>query len=174
MARDNTVHYHGHTLQLYPGQERPSYARARVEVQERLDGRVLVSYGGTVLTPQEAPPLAAALRVYANMPRPPQAEEPIPPPKQPPLPIMWQEDSALKALQRTLTKEGLQRARAQGKTLGRPKVSDRIDVAWVLERRALGDAWRKIARDHPPVQSASGRTVQPSLGTVRRALGYDG
>lgn len=178
VARDNTVQYHGRTLQLFPGTERSSYARARVEVQERLDGRVLVAYRGTVLTPQQAPPLAAALRAYADTPRAPlwenDPEEAIVPPKPPPLPIMWQEDSTLKALHRTLTKEGLQRARAQGKVLGRPKVSDRIDVAWVLERRALGDAWRKIARDHPPVQSASGRTVQPSLGAVRRALGYDG
>lgn len=178
VGRDNTVQYHGRTLQLFPGPERPSYARTRVEVQERLDGRVLVAYRGTILTPQQAPPLAAALRAYADTPRFPlwenDPEEAIVPPKPPPLPIMWQEDSPLKALHRALTKEGLQRARAQGKVLGRPKVSDRIDVAWVLERRALGDAWRKIARTHQPVQSASGRTVQPSLGAVRRALGYNG
>ena len=178
VASDNTVQYHGHTLQLFPGTERPSYARARVEVQERLDGRVLVAYRGTVLTPQQAPPLAAALRAYADTPRGPlweyDPEEPIAPPKPPPLPFMWQEDSVLKTLHRELTREGLQRARAGGKILGRPRVSDKVDVAWVLERRALGDAWRKIARAHPPVQSASGRTVQPSLGAVRRALGYKG
>ncbi len=61
VARDNTVQYHGRTLQLFPHTDRPSYAGARVEVQERLDGRILVSYRGTVLTPQEAPPLAASL-----------------------------------------------------------------------------------------------------------------
>ena len=44
VAKDNTVQYHGRTLQLFPGTDRPSYARARVEVQERLDGRLLVSY----------------------------------------------------------------------------------------------------------------------------------
>jgi hypothetical protein len=128
VARDNTVPYHGRTLQLFPGTERPSYARARVEVQERLDGRVLVAYRGTVLTPQQAPPLAAALRAYADTPRVPlwenEPEEPIAPPKPPPSPVMWYEESALKTLHRALTKQGLQRARAQGKVLGRPKISD--------------------------------------------------
>jgi transposase len=65
VARDNTVQYHGRTLQLFPQVERTSYAGARVDVQERLDGRVLVAYRGTVLTPQEAPPLAASLRAQA-------------------------------------------------------------------------------------------------------------
>ena len=62
VAKDNTVQYHGRTLQLFPGVDRLSHAGARVEVQERLDGSLLVSYRGTVLTPQEAPPLAASLR----------------------------------------------------------------------------------------------------------------
>ena len=39
---DNTVRYHG-SLQLYPTLDRPSYARVRVEVQERLDGRLLLN-----------------------------------------------------------------------------------------------------------------------------------
>jgi hypothetical protein len=42
VAKDNTVQYHGRTLQLFPDLERPSYAGARVEVQERLDGSLLV------------------------------------------------------------------------------------------------------------------------------------
>ena len=61
-AKDNTVRYHGRTWQLYPSPEQPSYARARVEVQERLDGRILVRHPGKLLIPQEAPPLAARLR----------------------------------------------------------------------------------------------------------------
>ena len=68
VAKDNTGQYHGRTLQLYPDLDRPSYARARVEVQERLDGRVVVSYRGRILTPGEAPPLAAALRSSAISP----------------------------------------------------------------------------------------------------------
>jgi hypothetical protein len=62
VAKDNTVQYHGRTLQLFPDQERPSYAGARVEVQERLDGSLLVRHQEQFLTPQDAPPLAAQLR----------------------------------------------------------------------------------------------------------------
>ena len=58
VAKDNTVQYKGKTLQLFPGTERTSYARTRVEVQERLDGRILVKCGEEVLTPEEAPPLS--------------------------------------------------------------------------------------------------------------------
>ncbi len=46
VAADNTVRFAGRTLQLLPGLERPSYAHARVEVQERLDGSLVVSYRG--------------------------------------------------------------------------------------------------------------------------------
>ena len=66
VARDKTVQYHGRALQLFPEADRASYAGAGVEVQARLDGRVLVSYGGKVLTPQEAPPLAVTLRAQAK------------------------------------------------------------------------------------------------------------
>jgi hypothetical protein len=65
VAKDNAVQYHGRTLQLFPDQERPSYAGARVEVQERLDGSLLVRHQGKFLTPQDAPPLAAQLRAQA-------------------------------------------------------------------------------------------------------------
>ena len=41
VARDNTVQYKNKTLQLFPGTERTSYAGSRVDVQERLDGRIL-------------------------------------------------------------------------------------------------------------------------------------
>ena len=58
VARDNTVQYHGQTLQLYPEVDRPSYAGSRVDVQERLDGRVVVKCQEKVLTPQQAPALA--------------------------------------------------------------------------------------------------------------------
>ncbi len=58
VAEDNTVQYHGRALQLFPDLERPSYAGAQVEVQERLDGRLLVRHQGKLLTPQQAPALA--------------------------------------------------------------------------------------------------------------------
>ncbi len=66
VARDNTVQYHGRTLQLFPGPERRSYARAYVEVQERLDEQTVVYYRGRLLTPGEAPPLATVLRNVTN------------------------------------------------------------------------------------------------------------
>ena len=62
VAKDNTVQYHGRTLQLYPILKRPSYPRARVEVRQRLDGVWLVRRPGTLLSPHEAPPLPAELR----------------------------------------------------------------------------------------------------------------
>ena len=66
VAKDNTVQYHGRVRQLFPHADRPSYAGARVEVQEHLDGSLLVSYRGMVLTPSEAPALAASLRAQAK------------------------------------------------------------------------------------------------------------
>ena len=51
VAKDNTVQYHGRTLQLYPAPERPSYAGVRVEVQDRLDGSLRVRYKDQLLDP---------------------------------------------------------------------------------------------------------------------------
>jgi len=62
VAKDNTVRLGEHTLQLLPGPDRYSYARARVEVQERLDGRVVVAYQGNIIASKEAPPHPAVLR----------------------------------------------------------------------------------------------------------------
>ena len=137
VAKDNTVQYHGHNLQLFPHTDRPSYAGTRVEVQDRLDGRLFVSYRGTVLTPQEAPPLAASLRAQAYaVPKslPPQnlASELTParrtngalsaPGK---THLVWHEDSELKRRHSELTKAGLERARKLGKRIGRPPVTQR-------------------------------------------------
>ena len=62
MARDNTVRFQLHTLQLLPGAERPSYAGAAVEVLEGLDGRLSVRHEGRILPAQEAPPSLGFLR----------------------------------------------------------------------------------------------------------------
>ena len=56
VAKDNTVRFQLHTLQLLPGPERPSYAGATVEVLEGLDGRLSVRHEGRILAAQEAPP----------------------------------------------------------------------------------------------------------------------
>ena len=62
VAKDNTVKLGEHTLQLLPGPERSSYAEARVEIQERLDGSVVVAYQDKVIASREAPPHPAVLR----------------------------------------------------------------------------------------------------------------
>ena len=64
VARDNTVKYRWHTLQLLPGMERPSYAGAKVEVQEGLDGTLRVQHEGRIIPTQEAPPRPSVLRSF--------------------------------------------------------------------------------------------------------------
>ena len=63
VALDNTVNFGEHRLQLLPDQQRRSYARAEVEVYERLDGSLAVCYAGrclvTTTAPLEAPELRA-------------------------------------------------------------------------------------------------------------------
>ena len=62
VAKDNTVKFQLHTLQLLPEPERPSYAGAVVEVLEGLDGRLMVRHEGRIINAQEAPPSPAFLR----------------------------------------------------------------------------------------------------------------
>ena len=62
VARDNTVRFDWHTLQLLPSTGRPSYAGSFVEVQERLDGELVVRQGNSTIPTQEAPPRPGALR----------------------------------------------------------------------------------------------------------------
>ena len=62
VAKDNTVRFQLHTIQLLPGAERPSYAGAAVEVLEGLDGRLSVRHEGRILPAQEAPPSPVFLR----------------------------------------------------------------------------------------------------------------
>ena len=62
VARDNTVKYYRHTLQLLPTQQRRSYAGAVVVVLEGLDGRLLLQHEGRNDASQEAPPSPASLR----------------------------------------------------------------------------------------------------------------
>ena len=56
VARDNTVRFQLHTLQLLPGPERPSYAGAAVDVLEGLDGQLSVRHEGRIVPAQGAPP----------------------------------------------------------------------------------------------------------------------
>ena len=71
---DNVVRFGEHRLQILPTNGRLSYARAKVELHERLDGSLAVYYQGHCLAtkpaPLEAPVLRARsmVRVMANMP----------------------------------------------------------------------------------------------------------
>ena len=62
VAKENTVKFQLHTLQLLPGPERPSYAGAVVEVLEGLDSRLRVRHEGRIINAQEAPPSPVILR----------------------------------------------------------------------------------------------------------------
>ena len=62
VAKDNTVRFQLHTLQLLPAPERPSYAGAAVEVLEGLDGQLSVRHEGRIIAAQEAPPGPTCLR----------------------------------------------------------------------------------------------------------------
>ena len=62
VARDNTVKYHRHTLQLLPSQQRRSYAGAVVVVLEGLDGRLSLQHEGRIVASQVAPPSPGVLR----------------------------------------------------------------------------------------------------------------
>jgi hypothetical protein len=155
VAKDNTVRYNSHTLQLFPNKERTSFARAHVEVQERLDGQLRVSYKGTILTPSEAPPLAAFLRdrpkvepsQYANAE--PVESEDTTPIGEPQHRMMWYEDSILKQLHCGLIKAGMERAREHGKHIGRPRVTERPEFtqrfAGVIQRIGPGGLSRRKA-----------------------------
>ena len=68
VSRGNTVKYHRRTLQLLPDGTRPTYAGVQVEVQEDLEGRLLVQYQGQTIPSQEAPPRPALLREPAAAP----------------------------------------------------------------------------------------------------------
>lgn len=65
---DNTVHFGGCQLQLQPSPARASWARARVELHERLDGSCVVAYRGAVILTTPAPPDAPTLRARTGPP----------------------------------------------------------------------------------------------------------
>jgi len=77
VARDNTVKYDWHTLQLLPETEHPSYTGNRIEIQERLDGNLIVCYQGRTIPTREAPPRPGLLRSGDRLPE----HEPAPIPR---------------------------------------------------------------------------------------------
>jgi len=63
---DNVVRLGEHRLQIMPTNGKRSYARAGVELHERLDGSLAVYYQGHCLAIKPAPPEAPILRVRNN------------------------------------------------------------------------------------------------------------
>jgi transposase len=157
VAKDNTVQYQGKTLQIFPSSERTTYAGAHVEVQKRLDGRLLVYYKGKILTPGEAPLAPSFLRhnpendTAQELAETEDKEYPIiiPPPKPK---IIWYVDPEMKRAHRDLVKAGMERARKLGKRIGRPRVAERPDFTQrfsiMRERLGRGEISRnKAAKD---------------------------
>lgn len=71
VGTDNVVRFGEHRLQLLPTNGRASYARARVELQERLDGSLAIYYQGQCLATKPAPleaPLLRARQMVRVMP----------------------------------------------------------------------------------------------------------
>ena len=62
VSKDNTVKYNWRTLQLLPGEERPSYAGAKVEVLELPGGSLRLRHEGRTIPFREAPKSPGALR----------------------------------------------------------------------------------------------------------------
>ena len=62
VAADHTVQFGPQRIQLLPGKERRSYARATVEVREHFDGSLSIHYAGERLASTEAPLEAPQLR----------------------------------------------------------------------------------------------------------------
>ena len=75
---DNTISFDGKRLQIPPGPDRISYARARVEVQQRLDGSLAICHKGRTLVVYE-PATSDPVRVGKFTPAMP--AQPLPPAK---------------------------------------------------------------------------------------------
>jgi len=161
VAKDNTVRYRGRTLQLFPESDQPSYARTHVEVQERLNGRLLVRYRGKLLTPEEAPPLAAELRARAEAGFADTDTSTLIPEQRAATRKTrsnlgwdgdWYRDDAKRCIHGELVHAGMERAREQGKRIGRPSVTERYGFSQrfeaVLERLEQGEiSQRQAARE---------------------------
>jgi transposase len=178
VARDNTVQYHQRALQLFPDADKVSYAGAYVEIQEHLDGRILACYKGKILTPQEAPPLAATLRAQAdNIPDYPALWKEPPPPRVRtrkrryrkyigPLTgdTHWTEDPVRRNKHSELTKAGMERARQAGQQIGVIPVEEREGFAERFTPVLAQLEWKAITRKQ------GARTLGISGHTLKRIL----
>jgi transposase len=183
VARDNTVQYRQRTLQLFPDADKVSYARAYVEIQERLDGQILACYQDKILTPQDAPLLAATLRTQAiNVSSYPAMWKEPPPPKPPRVrkrewryrkyigPLSgdtpWTEDPVRRSKHSEWTKAGMERARQSGKQIGVLPVEKREGFAEKFPLLLAQIEQKVITRKQ------AARELGFSANTLRRVL-YD-
>jgi transposase len=115
VANDNTLRFAGQVLQLLPGRDRLSYARAVVEVHQRLDGSLAIVHHAQLLlhvpAPADARPIRTATRgkhlltpSLPASPPPPSAPPPAPRSRrQPALTHPWKQSyQRMRPLQRTL------------------------------------------------------------------------
>jgi hypothetical protein len=196
VARDNTVQYRQRHLQLFPDADKLNYAGAYVEIQERLDGQILACYRGKILTPQDAPPLAATLRAQAkDIPAYPAMWKEPPPPKLPRVrkyrkrnrvwvgPFagdrLWWKDPVKKIKHSELTRAGLERARQAGKRVSIPKVEERegftekfAPVLVQFEQNAI--TRRQAAKDLGISGPTLKRVLDDHFAATRRILVADG
>lgn len=86
VTNDNTLPFNNQRLQIPPGPQRQSYARARVELRHYLDGRLAVFHHGQHLVTFQ-PATSAPPRVGLFQPATPFSPPPAPQaPKRPPAP----------------------------------------------------------------------------------------
>lgn len=81
VTNDNTISFDGKRLQIPAGPDRISYARARVEVQQRLDGSLAICYKGRTLVvyqPATADPVRVGKFTPATPAHPPAQVKPQP------------------------------------------------------------------------------------------------
>jgi len=88
VGADNVVTLGAHRVQIYPCNGRQNYHRARVEIQERMDGSLAVYYQGKCLATKPAPAETPVLRVQrrgrpASQESLPKPSSPLPPEKKP-------------------------------------------------------------------------------------------
>jgi transposase len=82
---DNTISFEGQPIQLLATPERRSWVKARVELQERLDGRRVIVYQGLEIPSRPAPLDAPTQRTRAATAVPSAVPTPLPvPPARPP------------------------------------------------------------------------------------------
>ena len=166
VARDNTVRFQLHTLQLLPGPERPSYAGAAVEVLEGLDRRLSVRHEGRIIAAQEAPSSPVFLRNGHGR----SAPVPIPTSGAHGLGERW--TATLKPLDSRVENEKDQGDNNNGSTAaGNPKATSPHKPTFLQRER-----WKAIQKDRRKGMSL--RAIERELGihrsTIKKYLDAEG